>query len=121
LLTPIAIAWILYLQSEGGSGFLVGDLRTDVLLVAAGAITAVPLLLFTGAARRLPYSTLGFLQYIAPSLQFALAVLAYGERFTLAHAICFGAIWAALAIFAFEGVRTARLSRTSRQAPATAP
>jgi chloramphenicol-sensitive protein RarD len=121
LLTPIAIGWILYLQSEGGSGFLVGDLRTDVLLVAAGAITAVPLLLFTGAARRLPYSTLGFLQYIAPSLQFALAVLAYGERFTLAHAICFGAIWTALAIFAFEGVRIARLSRTSRQAPATGP
>jgi chloramphenicol-sensitive protein RarD len=121
LLTPIAIAWILYLRSDGGSGFLVGDLRTDILLIAAGAITAVPLLLFTGAARRLPYSTLGFLQYIAPSLQFALAVLAYGESFTLAHAICFGAIWTALAIFAFEGVRTARLSRTSRQAPATGP
>jgi chloramphenicol-sensitive protein RarD len=121
LLTPVAIVWILYLQAEGGSGFMVGDLRTDILLVAAGAVTAVPLLLFTGAARRLPYSTLGFLQYIAPSLQFALAVLAYGERFTLAHAICFGAIWTALAIFAFEGVRMSRVSRKSPPAPATAP
>ncbi len=121
LLTPIAGAWILWVMSRGESGFLAGDVSTDALLVAAGAITAIPLLLFTGAARRLPYSTLGFLQYIAPSLQFALAVLVYGERFTLAHAICFGAIWTALAIFAFEGIRLARLSRRSPPGPATAP
>lgn len=120
LLTPLAGAWILWMMSRGESGFLAGDVQTDVLLVAAGAITAVPLLLFTGAARRLPYSTLGFLQYIAPSLQFALAVAVYGEEFRLAHAICFGAIWTALAIFAFEGIRLARLSRTSRPEPATA-
>lgn len=113
LLAPVAIAWILHLQAEGRSGFLAGDARTDILLAAAGVITAVPLLLFTGAARRLPYSTLGFLQYIAPSLQFALAVLAYGERFTLAHAFCFGAIWTALALFAFEAA-TADPSRRSR-------
>jgi chloramphenicol-sensitive protein RarD len=121
LLTPLAGAWILWLMSRGESGFLAGDVRTDVLLLAAGAITAIPLLLFTGAARRLPYSTLGFLQYIAPSLQFLLAVAVYGERFTLAHALCFGAIWTALAIFAFEGVRMARISRRSQQEQATAP
>jgi chloramphenicol-sensitive protein RarD len=108
LLTPLALGWVLFVQSRGMSAFLAGDMRTDLLLFLGGTITAVPLLLFTAAARRLPYSTLGFLQYIAPSLQFALAVLAYGERFTLAHAICFGAIWTALAIFAFEGVRMAR-------------
>jgi chloramphenicol-sensitive protein RarD len=105
LLTPFAAAWILVLASRGTGGFLAGDGRTDLLLLAAGAITAVPLLMFTAAARRLPYSTLGFLQYIAPSLQFLLAVLMFGERFTFAHALCFGAIWTALAIFAFEGVR----------------
>jgi chloramphenicol-sensitive protein RarD len=120
LLTPLAGAWILWMMSRGESGFLAGDVSTDILLVAAGAITAIPLLLFTGAARRLPYSTLGFLQYIAPSLQFALAVAVYGEEFRLAHAICFGAIWTALAIFAFEGFRLARLSRRSRPEPATA-
>ena len=107
-LTPLAFGWILYLQSRGESALVAGDITTQILLVAGGIITAVPLLLFTAAARRLPYSTLGFLQYIAPSTQFALAVLVYGERFTTAHAVCFGAIWTALVIFAVEGVRGAR-------------
>jgi chloramphenicol-sensitive protein RarD len=111
LLTPFALAWILIVQSRGDGAFLAGDLQTDLLLTVAGAITAVPLLLFTAAARRLPYSTLGFLQYIAPSLQFLLAVLAFGERFTFAHALCFGAIWTALVIFAFEGVRMSAKAR----------
>ncbi|MDP8993972.1 MAG: EamA family transporter RarD [Pseudomonadota bacterium] len=105
LLTPLAVGWILILQARGASAFLAGDPATDILLVAGGAITAVPLLMFTAAARRLPYSTLGFLQYIAPSLQFLLAVLVYDEAFTLPHAICFGAIWTALFVFAFEGIR----------------
>ncbi len=113
LLTPLAFAWILILQSRGDSAFLAGSITTDMLLVAGGVITAVPLLLFTAAARRLPYSTLGFLQYIAPSVQFLLAVLVYGERFTIAHAICFGAIWSALAIFAFEGVRMSAKARAA--------
>ncbi|HEX8366221.1 MAG TPA: EamA family transporter RarD [Allosphingosinicella sp.] len=113
LLTPAALAWILILHVRGTGGFLAGDGTTDLLLVAGGAITAIPLLLFTGAARRLPYSTLGFLQYIAPSLQFLLAVLAFGERFTLPHAICFGAIWTALAIFVFEGVRLSAKARAA--------
>ena len=78
------------------------------MLILGGAVTAIPLLLFTAAAKRLPYSTLGFLQYIAPSLQFLLAVLAFGEPFTRAHALCFGAIWIALAIFSVEGLRAAR-------------
>jgi chloramphenicol-sensitive protein RarD len=106
ILTPLALAFVLVVQVRGTGAFLAGDLQTDLLLTVAGAITAVPLLLFTAAARRLPYSTLGFLQYIAPSLQFLLAVLAFGEPFTLAHAVCFGAIWTALVIFAFEGIRT---------------
>ncbi|MEO7654108.1 MAG: EamA family transporter RarD, partial [Sphingomicrobium sp.] len=61
--------------------------------------TTTPLLLFTAAARRLPYSTLGMLQFLAPTLQFLLAVLVYGEPFTPAHAIAFGAIWTALAFY----------------------
>ena len=76
----------------------------------------MPLLLFTAAARRLPYSTLGFLQYVAPSLQFLLAVLVFGEPLTRAHAICFGAIWTALAIFSFEGWRG-----PGRAAPSLSP
>ena len=113
LLVPLAFGWIMILQSRGDGALLAGDSTTDLLLVAGGVITAVPLLLFTAAARRLPYSTLGFLQYVAPSLQFLLAVLAYGEAFTLAHALCFGAIWTALFIFAFEGVRMSARARAA--------
>lgn len=108
ILTPVALGWILLLQSRGESGYGI-ELRTDILLILAGAVTAVPLLLFTAAAKRLPYSTLGFLQYIAPSLQFMLAVLLYGEHLTVPHIICFGAIWTALVIFVADGVRRARL------------
>jgi chloramphenicol-sensitive protein RarD len=113
MLTLPALAWILILQRSGTGAFLAGDTNTDVLLVAGGVITAVPLLLFTAAARRLPYSTLGFLQYIAPSLQFLLAVVAFGEHFTFAHALCFGAIWTALVIFVFESVRMAGKARAA--------
>ncbi len=91
------------------------------MLILGGAVTAVPLLLFTAAAKRLPYSTLGFLQYIAPSLQFLLAVLAFGETLTAAHVICFGAIWSALAIFAFEGLRQGRAAARARAAAALCP
>jgi chloramphenicol-sensitive protein RarD len=112
-LAPIALGWLLWLGQSGRSGFDI-DLTTDVLLVLAGAATATPLLLFTAAAKRLPYSTLGFLQYIAPSLQFLLAVLVFGERLTTAHIICFAAIWAALFIFAWEGVRTGRAAARAR-------
>jgi chloramphenicol-sensitive protein RarD len=115
ILTPVSLAWILYLASRGESGLGV-DATTNTLLILAGAITAIPLLLFTAAAKRLPYSTLGFLQYIAPSLQFLLAVLVFGEKLTRAHIICFGAIWTALVIFAFEGVRTGRADARQRRA-----
>ena len=115
MLTPLALGWILWLQQSGSGGFR-QDLATDVLLVLGGAVTAIPLLLFTAAARRLPYSTLGFLQYIAPSLQFLLAVLVFGEALTTAHIVCFAAIWTALAIFVFEGVRKGRAASKARAA-----
>jgi chloramphenicol-sensitive protein RarD len=115
ILTPFALGWILWLNSGGGGGLSV-DAGTTILLVLAGAITAVPLLLFTAAAKRLPYSTLGFLQYIAPSLQFLLAVLLFGERLTPAHMVCFGAIWTALVIFAAEGWRLGRAAARERAA-----
>jgi chloramphenicol-sensitive protein RarD len=113
ILTPIALGWILWIQAEGRSGFGI-DLRTDLLLTFAGAATAIPLLLFTAAAKRLPYSTLGFLQYIAPSLQFLCAVLLFGERLTTAHIICFAAIWTALVIFASDGIRRGRAAARAR-------
>lgn len=108
ILAPVSLAWVLYLEAQGTAGLGQLGIGVDLLLVLGGAVTAIPLLLFTAAAKRLPYSTLGFLQYVAPSLQFLLAVLAFGEPFTRAHALCFGAIWIALAIFSVEGLRAAR-------------
>ncbi len=113
LLAPIAVGWLFWLQAAGTANFVQGNLATDILLVLGGAVTAIPLLLFTAAARRLPYSTLGFLQYIAPSLQFLLAVLAFGEPLTAAHMICFGAIWSALIIFSVDGWRSAVRARAA--------
>ena len=112
-LAPLALGFLLWLGVRGESAFL-RDLPTDILLILGGAFTATPLLLFTAAAKRLPYSTLGFLQYVAPSLQFLLAVLVFGEPLTTAHLVCFGAIWSALAIFMVEGVRGARASSAAR-------
>ena len=113
ILAPLALGWIVWLQASGTGSFLESR-GTDILLILGGAITAVPLLLFTAAARRLPYSTLGFLQYVAPSMQFLLAVLVFGEPLTQAHIVCFAAIWTALAIFVFEGVRTGRAASKAR-------
>ena len=113
LLAPIAAGWLFWLAADGSLRFGVLGPGTDVLLALGGAVTAIPLLLFTAAARRLPYSTLGFLQYLAPSLQFLLAVLVFGEAFTVPHMICFGAIWTALAIFSIDGWRSAARARAA--------
>lgn len=98
ILAPLALAWILFEASRGGAVF--GDGGGDaLLLMAAGVISTTPLLLFTEAARRLPYATVGMLQFIAPTVQFLLAVLVYGEAMTTAHAIAFAAIWTAVALY----------------------
>lgn len=107
LLTPFALAYLAFLGSRGSLSFG-SDTTITVLLVVAGVVTAVPLLLFAAAARRLPYSTLGLLQYLAPTLQFALAITLFGEKMTSAHAICFGLIWLGLAVFVAGSVRRPR-------------
>jgi len=107
LLLPLAAAWLALSVSAGSSTF--GQTSQDLVLLAlAGIVTTTPLLLFTAAARRLRYSTLGMLQFIAPTLQFLVAVTVYGEAFTAAHAIAFGAIWTALALYVLALVRNAR-------------
>jgi chloramphenicol-sensitive protein RarD len=117
ILLPLALGYLIWLDRAGGGHFMESR-ATDILLILGGALTAIPLLLFTAAARRLPYSTLGFLQYVAPSLQFLLAVLVFREPLTTAHIVCFAAIWAALAIFVFEGIRTGRAAAKERAAAA---
>jgi chloramphenicol-sensitive protein RarD len=112
LLLPLAAAYLLWL---GADGMAFGDeLGTSLLLALGGAVTATPLLLFAAGARRLPYSTLGLLQYVAPTIQFLLAVLAYSEPLTTAHLICFALIWSGLAIFALDGLRRGRQAARAR-------
>lgn len=105
LLTPLALGYLLWINQQGGGEFLHAGIGSHLLLVLAGILTALPLLLFTAAARRLRLSTLGLLQYTVPSGHFLLAVLLFDEVFTAAHAVTFGCIWIALALYVFDSYR----------------
>ena len=105
LLAPLAAGYLVWAQARGRAAFLSGRWGIDVLLLLAGPVTAIPLLCFAAAARRLPLSTIGFMQYIAPTLQFLLAVTVYGEPFDRARAGAFACIWVAVALFALDSVR----------------
>jgi len=116
ILAPIALAWLAFGWDAGKAVF--GSTGAETwLLVLSGIVSTTPLLLFTAAARRLRYSTLGMLQFVAPTLQFLLAVVLYSEAFTRAHAIAFGAIWAALVLYVTSLVRDLRAQRTAANAP----
>ena len=109
LLLPFALGWLVWLALSGQGHFWVqNDTGTDLLLVLAGPITAVPLLLFAQGSLHLRLATMGVLQYIAPTLSFLIAVFLFGERFTLTHAITFAFIWAGVALFAWDGWRASR-------------
>lgn len=108
LLFPVAVCWLAWRASAGAP--ILGNTTTDTaLLLAAGVASTTPLILFTAAARKLAYSTLGMLQFIAPTLQFLIAVALYGEPFTTAHAIAFPAIWLALVLYVTAMLRAPRL------------
>jgi chloramphenicol-sensitive protein RarD len=98
-----ALGYLLYAETAGTAAFLHAGLRSDLLLVGAGAVTSIPLLLFAAGARRIPLSMVGILQYIAPTLQFLLGVFVYKEPFTAARLAGFGLVWIALIIFGVEG------------------
>ncbi len=102
LMSPVAALGLglLFAHGEGALGH--AGALTQALLVTTGVVTTVPLLLFTSAARRLPLSTVGFLQYLAPTGQFLLAVLAYREPFSSQTLVAFAIIWAGLAVFSYD-------------------
>lgn len=103
-----ALAYLLWLSSQSGSQFLHASTSIDLLLISSGLVTVLPLIWFNMAAQKLPLSILGFFQYIGPSMSFLIAVLLYGERFTLGHAVAFGCIWLALALVSIDPFRRAR-------------
>lgn len=115
LLSPLALLFLMHLQSQGVLALGHHSLKLDILLFLAGPATVVPLVLFALAARRLSLTVIGFLQYIGPTGQFFLG-LYYGEKFTLAHAICFGLIWTALALISIDAIRRNRKTMPTREA-----
>src|SRR5207253_7452922 len=100
-------AWLTWRYSVGVPA-MGGTASLTGLLLLAGIVSTTPLLLFTAASRRLPYSTLGMLQFIAPTLQFLIAIL-YGEPLKMAHLIAFPAIWLALGLYVTALLRAPRL------------
>ena len=115
LLAPLALVYLLWL-GHVGQGQFGGGWTMTLLLIAAGAVTGVPLVLFMYGAQRLRLSTIGLLQYLAPTLQFLVAVLLYREPFTTAHMITFACIWAGLALYSSDAAR-----KRSRQPLQAAP
>lgn len=105
LVAPLAAVYLALLWSDGTAHFGHVSRSLDLLLMAASVVTTIPLALFAAAAQRLPYTTLGFLQYISPSLGIVLAVAFYGEEFGSARAVTFGLIWAGLALFSWDAWR----------------
>jgi chloramphenicol-sensitive protein RarD len=114
VLFPAALAYLVWLTSSDAAVFASGDLMLSTVLVLAGPITVIPLLCFALAARRLTLSTIGVMQFIAPTLQF-LVGLGYGEVLTGPHVVCFTLIWTAVTLFSFDAWRQSR----AREAGAT--
>lgn len=110
-LALMAVAASIYLT---GSHAFLGDTSsmqgwtTTLLIIGSGAITAIPLVLFAKAANSIPLTMLGFIQYVSPTIALLLGVFAYGEPFTTAHAVCFGCIWAGLALASIDTIRKSR-------------
>ena len=110
ILTPLSLTYIVYMVASHQGAFMHVSLSTDLLLIVAGPLTAIPLLLFAAGARLVRLSTMGFLQYLAPSISLVLAVFLYHEPFTQAHAVTFALIWSALALVSWEAYRRERYS-----------
>lgn len=102
VVTPFALAYMVFLFFNGEHALFSGSVSTDLLLVGAGAATALPLLYFAKGAQKIPLSMLGLLQYIAPTITLLLGVLVYGEHFTKHHLQAFVFIWSALTIYSLS-------------------
>nr|WP_143762040.1 EamA family transporter RarD [Isoptericola variabilis] len=111
--TPVALVYLGWLVATGASTFGVHGTGHALLLAATGIITGLPLLLFSGAARRLPLSVVGMLQYLGPALQFLFGLLVFHEHMPPTRWVGFGLVWVALVILTVDGTRAARAARLS--------
>jgi chloramphenicol-sensitive protein RarD len=99
---PVALLYIALIGFTGSGAFLQSGLKIDLFLIGAGAVTTIPLLMFASAAKQIPLTIVGLLQYIAPTLQFLIGVFVYKEEFKFTTFIGFSIVWLALIIFAVE-------------------
>lgn len=102
VLLPLAVAVTVWFAHGPAPSSFGHDPRTSLLLIGAGAVTAIPLLLFAVAARRMDYSTLGFTQFLAPTIVFVLGLTVFGEELRPAQLACFALIWSAIALFSWD-------------------
>jgi len=116
LLAPVALAFLLLVEAQGQGAFVHQGLPTTFLLASAGIVTAVPLIWFATGMKTLRLSTMGVVQFITPTAQFLQAVLLFREPFTMSHGIAFGCIWASLALYTFDAVRTRHPSQPAEPA-----
>ena len=105
IISPVALGFLFYQAQHGGNAYQTGSLHDLFYLVGAGVVTAIPILLFTAAAKLLPFKTIGFLQYLSPSITFLIGVFLYGEPFTTTHAISFGCIWLGLFFYVWSQLK----------------
>jgi chloramphenicol-sensitive protein RarD len=113
--SPLSLAYLLWLSTAGTLTFGHSSAGNTVLLMATGVITAIPLLLFGGAANRIPLSTIGLLQYLTPTIQFVIGVWIVGEQMPPARWVGFAFVWVALAVFTYDLLRTGRSQRATRR------
>lgn len=113
LLAPFAAAFLLWQNLAGAGALGHASATTQALVLSTGVVTAIPLLLFAYGARRIRLTTLGLLQYIAPTVQFSLGVLVFHENFTHERALAFGCIWLGLALYTADNIRAARANAGS--------
>ena len=115
VLLPVALAYVVWLGATGVGAFGREGAGHAAVLVGSGIITAVPLLLFGGAARRLPLRVVGMLQYLAPTMQFLVGVLVFGEDMPAARWWGFALVWLALVLLTADGLRSGRAERLARR------
>jgi chloramphenicol-sensitive protein RarD len=101
---PFALGYVIHLERAGTLAFAHQGRGLDAMLVFLGVLTAVPLMLFAAGAQRLRLATVGFLQYIAPSMTFLLAIFAFGEHLGPGRALTFALIWAGIAVYCFDSI-----------------
>lgn len=104
LVTPLGVAYLVWCEVSGSGVMLDAGWHILLLLLAGGLVTAIPLSLFAYGARRIPYSTIGLIQYIGPSIQILLGIFFFHEAFTSTQALGYGLIWLALALYASDSL-----------------